>query len=141
MAAAGQRGPVGLRLRGKRATCGAAPVLGRPASHHRAGPLTYDQFRCAFALAISEEEAKDLLRDVRRPRQREQLAGQARASRNATGNTAGGPAVRQPLARCWKNEMMPVIQPCTVLPAPEGLDRTQTTIRMMTTQPMIFDTK
>jgi hypothetical protein len=28
-----------------------------------------------------------------------------------------------------------------VLPAPEGLDRTQTTIRMMTTQPMIFDTK
>ena len=37
--------------------------------------------------------------------------------------------------------MMPVIQPCTVLPAPEGLDRIQTTIRMMTIQPMIFATK
>src|ERR1022692_2667120 len=37
--------------------------------------------------------------------------------------------------------MMPVIQPCTVLPAPEGLDRIQTTIRMMTIQPRILDTK
>ncbi len=37
--------------------------------------------------------------------------------------------------------MMPVIQPCTVLPAPEGLDRIQTTIKMMTIQPMIFATK
>jgi len=36
---------------------------------------------------------------------------------------------------------MPVIQPCTVLPAPAGLDRTQTTIRITTPQPMIFGTK
>jgi hypothetical protein len=38
----------------------ASPVLGNPANHHRAVPLTYDQFRYAFANAVSEEEAKDL---------------------------------------------------------------------------------
>ena len=36
---------------------------------------------------------------------------------------------------------MPVIQLCTVLPAPEGMDRIQTTIRMMTIQPRIFGIK
>jgi non-heme chloroperoxidase len=38
----------------------AAPVLGNPANHHRAVPLTYEQFRYAFANAVSEEEAHDL---------------------------------------------------------------------------------
>jgi non-heme chloroperoxidase len=38
----------------------ASPVLGNPANHHRAVPLTYDQFRYAFANAVSEEEAKEL---------------------------------------------------------------------------------
>jgi pimeloyl-ACP methyl ester carboxylesterase len=38
----------------------ASPVLGNPANHHRAVPLTYEQFRYAFANAVSEEEAKDL---------------------------------------------------------------------------------
>src|SRR6266481_8308073 len=38
----------------------ASPVLGNPANHHRAVPLTYDQFRYAFANAVSEEEAKQL---------------------------------------------------------------------------------
>jgi non-heme chloroperoxidase len=37
-----------------------APVLGNPANRHRAVPLTYDQFRYAFANAVSEEEAKAL---------------------------------------------------------------------------------
>jgi pimeloyl-ACP methyl ester carboxylesterase len=37
-----------------------APVLGNPANRHRAVPLTYDQFRYAFANAVSEDEAKDL---------------------------------------------------------------------------------
>jgi pimeloyl-ACP methyl ester carboxylesterase len=37
-----------------------APVLGNPANRHRAVPLTYDQFRYAFANAVSEEEAKEL---------------------------------------------------------------------------------
>jgi non-heme chloroperoxidase len=38
----------------------AAPVLHNPANHHRAVPLTYEQFRYAFANALSEEEAKEL---------------------------------------------------------------------------------
>jgi pimeloyl-ACP methyl ester carboxylesterase len=38
----------------------ASPVLGNPANRHRAIPLTYDQFRYAFANAVSEDEAKDL---------------------------------------------------------------------------------
>jgi non-heme chloroperoxidase len=36
------------------------PVLGNPANRNRAVPLTYDQFRFAFANAVDEEEAKDL---------------------------------------------------------------------------------
>ena len=36
------------------------PVLGNPANRHRAVPLTYDQFRFAFANAVSEEEARRL---------------------------------------------------------------------------------
>jgi pimeloyl-ACP methyl ester carboxylesterase len=38
----------------------ASPVLGNPANRKRAVPLTYEQFRYAFANAVSEEEAKDL---------------------------------------------------------------------------------
>jgi non-heme chloroperoxidase len=38
----------------------ASPVLGNPANRNRAVPLTYDQFRFAFANAVSEEEAKEL---------------------------------------------------------------------------------
>ena len=38
----------------------AAPVLGNPANLHRAVPLTYEQFRYAFANAVTEEEAQDL---------------------------------------------------------------------------------
>jgi non-heme chloroperoxidase len=37
-----------------------APVLHNPANRHRAVPLTYDQFRFAFANAVSEDEAKQL---------------------------------------------------------------------------------
>lgn len=37
-----------------------APVLGNPANRHRAVPLTYEQFRYAFANAVPEEEAKEL---------------------------------------------------------------------------------
>ena len=37
-----------------------SPVLGNPLNRHRAVPLTYDQFRYAFANAVSEEEAKEL---------------------------------------------------------------------------------
>lgn len=38
----------------------AFPVLGNPANRKRAVPLTYDQFRYAFANAVGEEEAKEL---------------------------------------------------------------------------------
>ncbi len=38
----------------------AFPVLGNPANRNRAVPLTYDQFRYAFANAVSEDEAKEL---------------------------------------------------------------------------------
>lgn len=37
-----------------------SPVLSNPANRHRAVPLTYDQFRYAFANAVDEQEAKDL---------------------------------------------------------------------------------
>jgi pimeloyl-ACP methyl ester carboxylesterase len=38
----------------------ASPVLGNPANRSRAIPLTYDQFRFAFANAVGEDEAKQL---------------------------------------------------------------------------------
>ncbi len=38
----------------------AAPVIGNPANHGRAIPLTYEQFRFGFANAVSEDEAKEL---------------------------------------------------------------------------------
>jgi pimeloyl-ACP methyl ester carboxylesterase len=38
----------------------ASPALGNPANRHRAVPLTYEQFRYAFANAVGEEEAKKL---------------------------------------------------------------------------------
>jgi non-heme chloroperoxidase len=38
----------------------ASPVLGKPANRNRAVPLTYEQFRFAFANAVSEDEAKAL---------------------------------------------------------------------------------
>jgi pimeloyl-ACP methyl ester carboxylesterase len=36
------------------------PVLGNPGNFHRAIPLTYEQFRFAFANAVGEDEAKQL---------------------------------------------------------------------------------
>jgi non-heme chloroperoxidase len=38
----------------------ASPVLGNPANHGRAVPLSYEQFRYAFANAVTEEEATEL---------------------------------------------------------------------------------
>jgi non-heme chloroperoxidase len=37
-----------------------SPVLGNPANRNRAVPLTYEQFRFAFANTVSEDEAKEL---------------------------------------------------------------------------------
>ena len=36
------------------------PVWHNPANHHRAVPLTFEQFRYGFANAVSEDEARDL---------------------------------------------------------------------------------
>jgi non-heme chloroperoxidase len=38
----------------------ASPVIGNPANRNRAIPLTYEQFRFAFANAVGEDEAKEL---------------------------------------------------------------------------------
>jgi len=38
----------------------AFPVLGNPANRHRAVPLSYEQFRYAFANAVDEDEARSL---------------------------------------------------------------------------------
>ncbi|MFD7788211.1 alpha/beta hydrolase [Streptomyces nojiriensis] len=38
----------------------ASAVLGNPANYHRAVPLTYEQFRYAFANAVDEQEAREL---------------------------------------------------------------------------------
>ncbi len=38
----------------------ASPVLGNPANRSKAVPLTYEQFRFAFANAVDEDEAKEL---------------------------------------------------------------------------------
>src|SRR5205814_10341221 len=38
----------------------ASPVLSNPLNRHRAVPLTFDQFRYAFANAVDENEAKEL---------------------------------------------------------------------------------
>jgi pimeloyl-ACP methyl ester carboxylesterase len=43
------------------------PVLGNPANRNRAVPLTYEQFRYAFANAVSEDEAKELYHDFAVP--------------------------------------------------------------------------
>lgn len=38
----------------------ASPVLGNPANHNRAVPLTYEQFRYSFANAVTDDEAQEL---------------------------------------------------------------------------------
>jgi non-heme chloroperoxidase len=45
----------------------AAPVLGNPANRHRAVPLTYEQFRFAFANAVDEAEATQLYQEFAVP--------------------------------------------------------------------------
>lgn len=51
------RGVLPLPLSSLRA---AGAVLGNPANYHRAVPLTYEQFRYAFANAVDEQEAREL---------------------------------------------------------------------------------
>jgi len=49
------------------------PVLGNPTNRHKAIPLTYEQFRYAFANAVDEEEAKALYAEFAVPASAEPL--------------------------------------------------------------------
>jgi non-heme chloroperoxidase len=60
----------------------AFPVLGNPANRNRAVPLTYEQFRYAFANAVSEEEAKQLYEDFAVPASGKPLFQAASANLN-----------------------------------------------------------
>ncbi|HUL85448.1 MAG TPA: alpha/beta hydrolase [Actinomycetota bacterium] len=60
----------------------ASPVLHDPANHHRAIPLTFEQFRFGFANAVSEEEAKDLYARFAVPASGEPLFQAASANLN-----------------------------------------------------------
>ncbi|MEU8716077.1 alpha/beta hydrolase [Streptomyces sp. NPDC048663] len=75
-----------------------APVLGNPANRHRAVPLTYEQFRYAFANAVGEEEAKELFETFAVPAPGAPLFQTATANLNPwteakvdTGNPDRGP--------------------------------------------------
>jgi non-heme chloroperoxidase len=76
----------------------ASPVLSNPANRHRAVPLTYDQFRYAFANAVGEEEAKQLYETFAVPASGAPLFQAATANLNPwteakvdTANAARGP--------------------------------------------------
>jgi non-heme chloroperoxidase len=60
----------------------ASPALGNPANRHRAVPLTYEQFRYAFANAVSEEEARELYEKFAVPAPGEPLFQAAAANLN-----------------------------------------------------------
>jgi pimeloyl-ACP methyl ester carboxylesterase len=59
-----------------------SPVLRNPNNRHRAVPLTYDQFRYAFANAVSEDEAKELYEKFAVPAPGEPLFQAAAANLN-----------------------------------------------------------
>ncbi|RKR92218.1 pimeloyl-ACP methyl ester carboxylesterase [Micromonospora pisi] len=60
----------------------ASAVLGNPANYHRAVPLTYDQFRYAFANAVDEDEAQQLYETFAVPAPGEPLFQAAAANLN-----------------------------------------------------------
>jgi pimeloyl-ACP methyl ester carboxylesterase len=59
-----------------------SPVLRNPANRHRAVPLTYEQFRYAFANAVDEDEAKQLYERFAVPAPGEPLFQAAAANLN-----------------------------------------------------------
>jgi pimeloyl-ACP methyl ester carboxylesterase len=60
----------------------ASAVLKNPANRHRAVPLTFDQFRYAFANAVSEDEAKALYEEYAVPGSGEPIFQAAAANLN-----------------------------------------------------------
>ncbi|MFI6284851.1 alpha/beta hydrolase [Streptomyces sp. NPDC051018] len=73
------RGVLPLPLSSLRA---ASAVLGNPANYHRAVPLTYEQFRYAFANAVGEDEARELYKTFAVPASGEPLFQAAAANIN-----------------------------------------------------------
>jgi non-heme chloroperoxidase len=73
------RGVLPLPISALRAS---APVLSNPLNHNRAVPLTYEQFRFAFANAVSEDEAKQLYATFAVPASGEPLFQAATANLN-----------------------------------------------------------
>lgn len=76
----------------------ARPVLANPANRHRAVPLTYEQFRYAFANAVDEDEAVKLYEEFAVPASGEPLFQAAASNLNPwteakvdTENPARGP--------------------------------------------------
>jgi pimeloyl-ACP methyl ester carboxylesterase len=60
----------------------AKPVLANPLNRHRAVPLTYEQFRYAFANAVGEDEAKALYEEFAVPASGEPIFQAAAANLN-----------------------------------------------------------
>jgi hypothetical protein len=60
----------------------ASPVLSNPTNYHKAIPLTYEQFRYAFANAVGEDEAKELYETFAVPAPGEPLFQAAAANLN-----------------------------------------------------------
>jgi len=60
----------------------ASPVLANPLNRHRAVPLTYEQFRYAFANAVGEDEAKALYEEFAVPASGEPIFQAAAANLN-----------------------------------------------------------
>jgi non-heme chloroperoxidase len=60
----------------------ASPVLANPANRHKAIPLTYDQFRYAFANALPEDEAQALYEEFAVPAPAKPLFQSASANLN-----------------------------------------------------------
>lgn len=76
----------------------AGPALSHPANRHRAVPLTYDQFRYAFANAVTDDEARQLYETYAVPAAARPLFQGAAANLNPwteakvdTGNPDRGP--------------------------------------------------
>ena len=89
----------------------ASPVLGNPANRNRAIPLTYEQFRFAFANAVSEDEAKQLYETFAVPASGAPLFQAAAANLNPwteakvdTKNTSRGPLL---IMLCEKDNTVP----------------------------------
>ena len=76
------------------------PCSRNPANRNRAVPLTYEQFRYGFANAVSEDEAKRALRDVRRAGARARRSSRRRPPTSTRGPRRRSTARTPSAARC-----------------------------------------